>query len=238
MQPLQGCRVGWKGAGISFDVVLTFPGITRFFDDFQFVVQLGSKPMVLASGSSSHVFLQFEIVFPSVAISYPLLSKGGHLSIPSDLISYLKLKRFSSDIGIALLTITGGLDMFLDLNYSLGCLWLISGATLSDLILLVNLDVGGGMRKLLTFLSASNRTPNPYAKHRNIPRSSRFPLSRPSCQFSHRSGDFEKHFDKSSVVYRARPKPKNWRFLVLNALSLKCFLANSEWMITRSQSDI
>ncbi|GKF62726.1 hypothetical protein Tco_0182780, partial [Tanacetum coccineum] len=39
-----------------------------------------------------------------------------------DLISYLKLKRFSSYIGIALLTITGGLDMALDLNYSLGCL--------------------------------------------------------------------------------------------------------------------
>ncbi|GJU01569.1 hypothetical protein Tco_0059294 [Tanacetum coccineum] len=37
-----------------------------------------------------------------------------------DLISYLKLKRFSSYIGIALLMITGGLDMALDLNYSLG----------------------------------------------------------------------------------------------------------------------
>ncbi|GJR55887.1 hypothetical protein Tco_1406408 [Tanacetum coccineum] len=36
-----------------------------------------------------------------------------------DLISYLKLKRFSSYVGIALLTITGGLDMALDLNYLL-----------------------------------------------------------------------------------------------------------------------
>ncbi|GJS69296.1 hypothetical protein Tco_0702137 [Tanacetum coccineum] len=35
------------------------------------------------------------------------------------LYAYLKLKRFSSYIGIALLTITGGLDMALDLNYSL-----------------------------------------------------------------------------------------------------------------------
>nr|GFC87095.1 hypothetical protein [Tanacetum cinerariifolium] len=39
-----------------------------------------------------------------------------------DLISYLKLKRFSSYIGIALLTITGNLDTALDLNYHLGCL--------------------------------------------------------------------------------------------------------------------
>ncbi|GJT52231.1 hypothetical protein Tco_0978388 [Tanacetum coccineum] len=48
-----------------------------------------------------------------------LLSKE---TLSHDLISYLKLKRFSSYIGIALLTITGGLDMALDLNYSLGCL--------------------------------------------------------------------------------------------------------------------
>nr|GEW82687.1 putative reverse transcriptase domain-containing protein [Tanacetum cinerariifolium] len=39
-----------------------------------------------------------------------------------DLISYLKLKRFSSYVGIALLTITGSLDTALDLNYFLGCL--------------------------------------------------------------------------------------------------------------------
>nr|GEV67250.1 hypothetical protein [Tanacetum cinerariifolium] len=39
-----------------------------------------------------------------------------------DLISYLKLKRFSSYVGIALLTITGGLDTALDLNYFLSFL--------------------------------------------------------------------------------------------------------------------
>ncbi|GJS41845.1 hypothetical protein Tco_0566888 [Tanacetum coccineum] len=40
----------------------------------------------------------------------------------NDLVSYLKLKRFSSYVGIALLTITSGLDTVLDLNYFLGCL--------------------------------------------------------------------------------------------------------------------
>nr|GEY05036.1 DNA-directed DNA polymerase [Tanacetum cinerariifolium] len=39
-----------------------------------------------------------------------------------DLISHLKLKGFSSYIGIALLTITGGLDTTLDLKNLLGCL--------------------------------------------------------------------------------------------------------------------
>nr|GEZ02577.1 hypothetical protein [Tanacetum cinerariifolium] len=39
-----------------------------------------------------------------------------------NLISQLKLKRFSSYVGIALLTITSSLDTALDLNYLLGCL--------------------------------------------------------------------------------------------------------------------
>ncbi|GJR76845.1 hypothetical protein Tco_0089210, partial [Tanacetum coccineum] len=42
------------------------------------------------------------------------------------------IQWFSSYIGIALLTITGGLDMALDLNYSLGCLVVILWASEVD----------------------------------------------------------------------------------------------------------
>ncbi|GJU36064.1 hypothetical protein Tco_1184418 [Tanacetum coccineum] len=83
--------------------------VPRFFNEIQ-LSTTGSHPMVpMLTRVQLSPFAKTYHSFPRRHFQH-------------DLISYLKLKRFSSYIGIALLTITGGLDMALDLNYSLGCL--------------------------------------------------------------------------------------------------------------------
>nr|GFA79821.1 putative reverse transcriptase domain-containing protein [Tanacetum cinerariifolium] len=97
---------------------LTVYDLDRFFDEILFVVNLDfiqwySKRFI------SHVFLQLREVkrtIDSTQLLWEFKTIGNGSYFGYD------LKRFSSYVGIALLTITGALDTALDLNYFLGCL--------------------------------------------------------------------------------------------------------------------
>ncbi|GKE08127.1 hypothetical protein Tco_1411678, partial [Tanacetum coccineum] len=80
-----------KDEGTSFAFDLHAP---RFFDEMKFVIDLD--------------FIQ---QYSKRFINHELLQIRDH-----DLISYLKLKGFSSYVGITLLAIVGSLDTALDLN--------------------------------------------------------------------------------------------------------------------------
>nr|GEV44640.1 hypothetical protein [Tanacetum cinerariifolium] len=108
-------------------------GVLRFFDEVQFVFNLDSG---IARGNSSYFSNDLKrsnitrVRLSSFAKTYHLFPLR---YFQHDLISYLKLKRFSSYVGIALLTITGGLDTDLDLNYFLG--HLVDDLRASELII-------------------------------------------------------------------------------------------------------
>ncbi|GJX42185.1 hypothetical protein Tco_0735318 [Tanacetum coccineum] len=95
---------------------LSVHDLNRFFNVVEFVVDLDfiqrySKSFV------RHAFLQIRDVKHTMNSAQLLREFKSH-----DLISHLKLKGFPSYVSIALLMITGGLDMALDLNNLLGCL--------------------------------------------------------------------------------------------------------------------
>nr|GEX09853.1 hypothetical protein [Tanacetum cinerariifolium] len=109
-----------KDVGTSFEFDLYAP---RFFNEVQICHQLGFHPMSIGNGSYSSCDLKRSNI---TRVQLSPFAKTYH-SLPKryfqhDLISYLKLKRFSSYVGIALLMIKGSLDTALDLNYLLSCL--------------------------------------------------------------------------------------------------------------------
>ncbi|GJX03057.1 hypothetical protein Tco_0188973 [Tanacetum coccineum] len=95
---------------------LTVHDLDRFFNEVELVVDLDfiqrySKSFVRQS------FLQIRDVKGTMNSAQLFWKFKSH-----DLVSYLKLKGFSSYVSITLLTITGSLNTALDLNNLLGCL--------------------------------------------------------------------------------------------------------------------
>ncbi|GJQ90784.1 hypothetical protein Tco_0916507 [Tanacetum coccineum] len=105
---------------------LTVHDLDRFFDEIQFVVNLDPHPWY-RKRSSANSILNFKTVKRTITL---LNFSGGSrhkakvptlaMDLKGPNITRVQLSPCRN--GIALLTITGSLDMALDLNYSLGCL--------------------------------------------------------------------------------------------------------------------
>ncbi|GJT16624.1 retrovirus-related pol polyprotein from transposon TNT 1-94 [Tanacetum coccineum] len=96
------------------DLIYAVCMCARFFDEVQFVVNLD---LIQRYSKRLHALLQIRDVKRTMNSTQLLWEFKSH-----ELISYLKLKGFLSYVGIALLTITGGLDTALNLNDLLSCL--------------------------------------------------------------------------------------------------------------------
>nr|GEU60841.1 hypothetical protein [Tanacetum cinerariifolium] len=101
----------------------TVHDLDKVFNEVQFFRQLGFHPVefkMIGNGSYFSNDLKRSNI---TRVQLSLFAKTYHpfpwRYFQHDLISYLKLKMFSSYIGIALLTITSGLDTDFDLNYFL-----------------------------------------------------------------------------------------------------------------------
>ncbi|GJV96813.1 hypothetical protein Tco_1548390 [Tanacetum coccineum] len=105
-----------RNAALLQTLDLTVHDLDRLFNEVKVIVNLDFIQRY-SKGFVRHTFHQIQDVKRTMNSAQLIREFKSH-----DLISHLKLKGFSSYVGIALLTIMGGLDTSLNLNNFLGCL--------------------------------------------------------------------------------------------------------------------